>query len=177
MANRRFGYLHDSKLGNTRPGCIGKNCRGPRHAAFGVMAAQLLARWKMVELDVYALIAQVLEPTKVIRWAETGKFLKVADQMRLVEISMLERDLFPRGLRQRIHLFENPLKPLDSIESLGIQTHFRAKDVDKSTITESGLPCQLALPPPRSPAILRRSAMVSLPGANRTIVDCDRGSV
>jgi len=48
----------------------------------------------MVELYVYTLVAQVLEATKVVRRAETGKSEKVADQMGLVEIPMLERDLF-----------------------------------------------------------------------------------
>ena len=77
---------------------------------------RLLSDRKVVEFDVYSLVAQVLEPSKIIGRAGARKFHKVTDQMRLVEIPILQRNLFPCRLGQRIHFFQDTLKPRNSIK-------------------------------------------------------------
>ncbi len=53
---------------------------------------------------------------------------------------MLERQLFPLGLWQAVHLDQDVLKSLDTMKQLGIQTHLRSKYIDESTITDPCLP-------------------------------------
>jgi hypothetical protein len=56
--------------------------------------------------------------------------------MGLIEIPILERELFPLGLRQVPRLDQHALKSLNAMKQLRIQAHFCSEQINEPAITD-----------------------------------------
>lgn len=107
---------------------------------------KLSGKRQVIEFDVQALRTKFAETMKITDGAEPREGTKIADEVRLIEVSIIQRELRPIRVRNCVHSGQNPLKSHDAIEYLRRQAHFGPKDVNESFLAEVGLPSQLTGP-------------------------------
>ena len=95
---------------------------------------------EVVELNgVGSRVTKTIQTAQVVSGAETGEDNKIADQVRLIEITLLQRQLCPVNHRKEVHFPENTLKSLDSHKQFGFNTHLEIEHIDESTLAKSDL--------------------------------------
>ena len=55
--------------------------------------------------------------SQVLRWREPGELAKIVDEMRLIIIAAIERDIDPVNLALSMYGFQNALEPAHAAES------------------------------------------------------------
>jgi hypothetical protein len=76
------------------------------------------SKWQVIEFDAQAFLAKIVKPAQIVSGTEAGKCKKITDQVRLIEVTVPQRELSPVGRRSSVHLRQDSLKPLDAIEKL-----------------------------------------------------------
>src|SRR5262249_22183573 len=84
------------------------------------------------ERDVVGVFRQVLcHEGGVSGRTEPGKSFEIVDEVRLIEVSAVERDLRPVQVTPGVDHLHHLLKPLDAAEQFGGQADFLAEDLYK----------------------------------------------
>ena len=93
---------------------------------------------EVVELNgVRSIVTKSMQTAQVVSRADTGERNKIADQVRLVEIALFQRQLCPVNQRKVVHLLQYALKSSDPHKQFWFNTHLEIKHINKSTIAES----------------------------------------
>jgi hypothetical protein len=84
-----------------------------------------------------------MQTALVVSRADTGERNKIADQVRLIEIALFQRQL-PVNRRKVVHLLQYALKSPDPHKQFWFNTHLEIKHINKSTIAESDISGELS---------------------------------
>ena len=95
---------------------------------------------EVVDLNgVRSIVTKIMQTAQVVSRADTGERNKIADQVRLVEIALFQRQLCPVNQREVMHLLQHALKSSDPRKQFWFNAHLEIKHINKSTIAESDI--------------------------------------
>src|SRR5215469_1244468 len=93
---------------------------------------------------VHSIVMKIMQTAQVVSRAHTRERNKIADQVRLVEIALFQRQLCPVNRRKVVHMLQYALKPSDPHKQFWLNTHLEIKHINKSTVAESDLSGELS---------------------------------
>jgi hypothetical protein len=102
-----------------------------------------ISHWQVVEFDAQVFLTKIVKATEVVGGTKTGECEEITDQVGLIKIPVLQRELSPIGGGTPVHRRQDPLKPLNAIEKLRFQAHLETEHVNKSTGAKTGVSSQL----------------------------------
>ena len=85
----------------------------------------------MIELHAEVLHFKLPYAFKIIGRAETGVGEEIAEEVRLVEVPKVHRQLSPIRCGPCVHLVEHPLKSHNAVEEVSRQSHLGPEKVDE----------------------------------------------
>src|SRR5215467_721992 len=98
----------------------------------------------MVELGIHVAAAQIVQTVNVVGRADPGKRDVVTNQVRLIEIPMLQCNFSPVLYGGPMRPPQNALKPANASEQLRIQANFEAENINESFLAQAGILSEFA---------------------------------
>src|SRR5262245_3150156 len=93
---------------------------------------------EVVDLNgVRSIVTKIMQTAQVVSRADAGERNKIADQVRLVEIALFQRQLCPVNRWKMVYLLQYALKSLDPHKQFWFNTYLEIKHINKSTIAQS----------------------------------------